>query len=217
VSEFPITYGRAINDDFAVGGNIKFMKARVYNTSVKIFDDDFSDALDNAMDTYEDSQNFGLDLGLLYRFGDDLRVGLVGRDLNSPEFDMRPRFSGDDDSIKEKPQLRAGLAYKPQSMVTLAMDLDLIKNDTTISGDYNSQNIALGLEFNAIDFLKLRTGCYKNIAQGDIGLVYTAGLGINFWLFNLDVGASMSSKSGEINGNSIPKEGRAELALSMLF
>ncbi len=217
VAEVPLTWGRRISDEFSVGANLKYMKARVYNTSVKVFNTDFGDALDKARNDYKDSQNFGVDLGMLYRYGDTLRAGLVGRNLNSPKFDMKPLLAGDDDYLKEKAQVRAGVAYKPVSYVTLALDYDLTKNDTTVSDSYKSQNLGAGVEVNVFKVVQLRAGAYKNMTQSDIGVVYTAGLGLNLWAVNLDLGAAMSPKSTTVDGNDIPKEVRAELALSMLF
>lgn len=212
VFEVPLTYGYAITEDFAVGGNFKFMKARTYNVEIPVFDTEFEDALDDAQDDYLDSSNFGIDLGMLYRFGDDLRIGIVGRNLNSPKFDMK-----NNDSIKEKFQLRAGICYKPLSFLMLAADFDITKNDTTITGGYKSQNLSIGAELNLFKFLYLRSGAYKNIAESDIGLVYTAGLGLNFWLFNFDAGVSMASEKEIIDDDEYPREIKAEFALSMLF
>ena len=218
IAEIPVTYGYSITEDLALGTTIKYMKARVYHQDVKVFDTEFSDALSDATEDYKESQNFGIDLGLLYRFGDDLRVGLVGHNLNSPAFDMKSLSGGNTDKIKEKAQLRGGIAYKPLSFVTLAMDYDLTKNDTTIpSGNYKSQNLGGGIEINLLKLLQLRAGAYQNLAESDIGMVYTAGLGLNLWLVNIDLGASLSSDSTSIDDKDIPKEVRAELALSALF
>ena len=217
VAEVPLTYGRKITDDFAVGGNIKFMKARVYNTEVPVFNTDFGDALNTATDTYADSNNFGIDLGALYRFGDKLRFGVVARNVNSPSFDMLPLTPGGEDSIKEEPQVRAGVAYRPFGSLILAADIDLTENETTVSGTSTSRIISAGIEGNLFNFLQLRGGIYKNIANEDIGPVYTAGFGINLWAVNIDLGAAMSSGSTTVDGNEIPKEVRAELALSALF
>jgi hypothetical protein len=217
VAEVPLTYGRKITDDFAVGGNIKYMKARVYNTEVPVFNTDFGDALNTATDTYAESSNFGIDLGALYRFGDKLRFGVVARNINSPSFDMVPLTPGGEDSIKEEPQVRAGVAYRPFSSLILAADIDLTENETTVSGTSTSRIISAGIEGNLFNFLQLRGGIYKNIANEDIGPVYTAGLGINLWAVNIDFGAAMSSGSTTVDGNEIPKEVKAELALSALF
>jgi hypothetical protein len=218
IAEFPITFGYAITPDFAIGGNVKYMKARVYNTDVPVFNTDFGDALSAATDSYADSSNVGLDIGLLYRFGNDLRVGLVGRNINSPEFDMTPRAgSGDADSLTEDVQIRAGVAYKPLDFVTLAVDMDLLENDTTAGGSYKSRNLGGGVEVSLLKVLQLRAGAYKNLSESDIGAVYTAGLGLNLWAVNLDFGASMASGTTAIDNDDVPKEVKVEAALSMLF
>ncbi len=215
--EVPFTYGVGITENLAVGGNIKYMRARVYNTPVQIFNTDLTSALEKAKKDYEDSQNFGVDVGLLYRLGDAFRFGIVGRNLNSPEFDMKKLLTDDKDHLTEEAQVRTGLAVKPLSFLTLALDADLTKNDTNISSDYKSQLVSGGLEINILKALNLRAGAYKNIAETDIGVVYTAGLGVNLYLMNFDLGASVASESSAIDGNNIPKETRVEAAFSMLF
>ncbi|MEK7678825.1 MAG: conjugal transfer protein TraF, partial [Deltaproteobacteria bacterium] len=170
ITEVPFTYGHPISPDLAIGGNIKLLKARVYNSKIDIFNTDFGDALSAATKSYKESQAFGLDLGVMYRFGDNLRLGLVGRNINSPSFEMTPLVAGDEDSFKERAQYRAGVAYKPLSFVTLALDMDLTKNDTTVGAGYKSQNLGAGAEFNIFKILQLRAGAYKNIAESDIGL-----------------------------------------------
>ncbi|MBI3606054.1 MAG: conjugal transfer protein TraF [Nitrospirae bacterium] len=221
ITEVPLTYGRSITEDFAVGGNLKFMKGKAYNVSVPVFDQKLGDQLKTAQDSpnsYKESQSFGLDLGLLYRVGGSFRIGMVGRNLNGPSFTMPSLTSGGpDESLRELPQVRAGLAYQPFSFLVLAADMDMTRNDTTLAGDYKSQNVGGGLELNIFKFLQLRGGIYKNLAQNDIGPVYTAGLGLNFWLLNLDIGAAMGSKSSQIDSSSVPNEARGEFALSMLF
>lgn len=219
VTEVPLTYGRKINDDFAVGGNIKYMKARVYNTQVNIIDEntEFGDALSTALDDYTDSSNFGVDLGALYRFGDALRFGVVARNINSPSFDMKPRPGESEDSLSEEPQVRAGVAYRPFSALLIAADIDITENDTTVSNSSTSRIVSAGVEGNIFNFMQLRGGVYKNIANDDIGPVFTAGLGFNLWAVNIDFGAAMSTGSTTIDGKDYPKEVKAEFALSALF
>lgn len=219
IAEVPLTYGRKLNDDFAVGANVKFMTARVYNTQVAIMNQntEFGDALSTALDDYTDSTNFGVDLGALYRFGDKLRFGVVARNVNSPSFDMKPLLAGDKDSISEDAQVRAGVAYRPFKSLLLAADIDITENDTTVSSTAASRIVSAGLEGNVFNFMQLRAGVYKNIANDDIGPVFTAGLGINLWAVNIDFGAAMSSGSTTVDGNDIPKEVKAEFALSALF
>lgn len=218
LGELPITYGHTLlSDDFAIGANVKFMRGRTYNAVVPVFNTKFQDALSKAKDSYRDSNNFGLDIGALYRFGDSLRVGLVGRNLNSPKFDVKFAAGGDNSAIKESAQVRAGVAYKPWRFLTLALDADLTRNNTTVSDGFKSQNIGGGLEANVFRALQLRAGAYKNIAESDIGFVYTAGFGVNLYLVNIDLGAAVSPQTTKIDNATIPKEARVELAISSLF
>jgi len=221
ITEFPLTYGLSITNDFAIGGNIKLMNARVYNASVSIFEDELgevvADALENSLDYYEESQNIGLDFGLLYRFGDEFRVGVVGRNLNSPKFVTKKLPLWNHTTIKEEPQVRAGIAYSPFRSLSVALDLDLTKNKITVYNDYVSQNIGGGVEFNLFKGLNLRGGAFKNLEEKDIGLVYTAGIGMNLRSLSFDIGASIGSGNNKIEGTEYPEEAKVELALSVLF
>ena len=220
VAEFPVTYGRAFGEKLAIGGNIKAMQARAYNTKVTVFDTNFSNALDAAQNSYIESSTFGVDLGALYRPNNWLRLGIVGRNLNSPTFEMIPLTPGGEDSIKDSMQIRAGLALKPLNSLTLAADLDLTQNESTIpslTDKYKSQNVGVGLEYSLLNFLKIRGGAYTNIAESDIGPVLTAGLGLNLWLMHIDIGGALSTETSQIDSSDIPKTARLEVALSMLF
>ncbi len=215
--EIPITFGHAINDNFAVGTNLKYMNGRTYNASVQVFNTDFRTALDNARDNYKISSNFGVDLGALYRLGDMMRVGVVARNVNSPSFEMTSIPENPETSLKEEAQIRAGVAIKPVGFLTLAADLDLTKNDTTISNDYQSRNLGVGAEVDLLRTLKLRGGAYRNLAESDIGLVYTAGVGLKLIAVQVDLGVALSSGWSDIDGRSVPEEARAELAISALW
>ncbi|MFQ5580810.1 MAG: conjugal transfer protein TraF, partial [Nitrospiria bacterium] len=183
---------------------------------VKLFNTDFNNALNLALDDYVESNNFGLDVGFLYRPGDRLRFGIVGRNLNSPEFDMKKVLVSDPDQLEEKPQIRAGLVYKPLDSITIAADIDITKNETTVGNDFESQTVGAGVEFD-LKVVQLRAGALKNLAEDDIGLVYTAGFGLNLWAVNLDIGAAISKETTNIDGDNIPEAAKAEFALSMLF
>ncbi|MBI1822182.1 MAG: conjugal transfer protein TraF [Nitrospirae bacterium] len=215
VAEVPFTYGRAITEDFAVGGNLKYMRGRAYHAAPRVFNNKLGDAL-NGND-YVESSTVGIDLGLLYRFGDKLRAGLTARNINSPSFALKPLPEDGTDSIAEQMQVRAGLLYKPLSFLRLAADIDLTRNNTNITGNYKSQNVGGGLELSLFKFLLLRGGAYTNLAQSDIGLVYTAGLGINLWLLQLDIGAAMAKNTTQIDTQSVPVESKVDFSLSMLF
>ena len=119
VIEVPLSYGYALNGNFSLGGNLKFMRARVYYSRIRVFDQDKDDFLEEAYDDYDESNNFGIDLGGLCKYK-DIRFGLVGRNLNKPEFD----YAGSGD-YQVDAQVRAGLAYIPSSWLTIAVDVDV--------------------------------------------------------------------------------------------
>ncbi len=205
--EVPLSYGRAFSEKLSIGGNLKYMKARVYDVTIDILKQDMGDALDEALDAYQDKSNVGLDLGALYRLSDSFRVGIVGRNLNAPKFG----------SVKQEAQIRTGLAYQPRSFLTFAADIDLTENNASVGSSLKSRNIGAGLEIDVFKFLQLRFGTYKNLSENDIGIVYTAGFGLNLWLVNLDIGAAKSKDESRIDGEDVPEEARLEFALSMLF
>jgi hypothetical protein len=224
VAEVPISYGYAINDNWSIGGNFKIMQGRVYGTEVLVFDDNSEDVLSSATDEYQDTTTFGLDLALMGRYS-MFSFGLIGRNLNSPEFDgfdvitllsngtSRPVHV---DSVKLNPEFAAGIAFVPFETLTLEVDYDLTKNDTALK-NYEVQNFSAGLEWDAFRFLALRVGAYKNMAKNDVGLVYTAGVGVNMWLMRLDIGAAYASESAEYDGEDYPKEARIAAQLSFDF
>ncbi|AMV71414.1 hypothetical protein JCM30471_32520 [Desulfuromonas carbonis] len=230
VAEVPLSYGYAINDHWAVGANLKVMKGRVYGTEVLVFDDGSSDLLSNVRDNYQDSTTFGVDLGVMGRYK-MVNFGLIGRNLNSPEFDgftSTTQLSNGTTqtvnvaAVKIKPQAAIGVAFIPFETLTLEVDYDLTKNETVLKNPvtqehYSTQNISAGLEWDAFRFLALRVGIYKNLAESDIDVVYTAGLGLNFWLMRLDVGGAYSGETARYDGEDYPKESRLAAQLSFDF
>jgi hypothetical protein len=217
VMEVPLTYGYAFNETWAVGGNLKFMKGRVYGNQVLIFDEDSDDVVAKTEERYEESTNVGVDIGLMGRW-EMLQVGLMGRNLNSPEFDgfRDPETGHKFEDVTLDPAARAGVAFIPFNTLTLEVDYDLTKNETVLQG-YDTQFLSAGFEWDAFRFLALRAGAYKNMAEDDIGTVYTAGLGLNLWLVRLDVAGAMSADEATIDGDEVPREARATAELSFDF
>lgn len=210
VLEVPLTYGYAFNDNFALGGNIKFMRAYVYHTEVRLFDKEKDDFFKDGLDEHTQSNNFGCDLAALGKLG-NFRLGIVGRNLNNPKFDYKGPGDYQIDS-----QVRAGLAYIPASWLTLALDVDVLKNNTPFYG-YDSQTVSGGIELKILEFLSLRGGLYQNFADDESDLVYTGGLGLDLYGVNLDAGVAVSSDSGTVDEETIPEEVRAQIALSFQY
>ncbi|PKN13162.1 MAG: hypothetical protein CVU69_03955 [Deltaproteobacteria bacterium HGW-Deltaproteobacteria-4] len=230
VAEVPLTYGYALNDNIAMGANLKVMKGRVYGTEVLVFNEDSGDVLEKSDENYQETTTYGVDLGVLARYG-MFNFGLVGRNLNSPKFDgfEKDIFYNFADGtpnpvpkkltvadVKLKPQATAGIAFIPFETLTIEVDYDLTKNETALT-DYKTQNLSAGFEWDLLRFLALRGGAYKNLAESDTGFVYTAGLGLNLWALRLDLAAAMSPDKVQFDGEEVPKLAKASVQLSLDF
>ncbi|MBW6512715.1 MAG: conjugal transfer protein TraF [Desulfuromonadaceae bacterium] len=226
--EVPITYGFTFGENFAAGVNFKLMRGRVYGTQVLVFDEDSGGVMDDAEDDYKETTSFGVDLGLMARFP-MLNIGLVGRNLNKPEFDGFTKttllsngqtVTATYDDVTLDPQVTAGIAFMPFETLTLEVDYDLTKNDTILTRPgytYQTQNLSVGLEWDAFRFLALRVGAYQNLAESDAELNFTGGLGLNLWAVRLDIGGVYSTEEVEYDGDKAPKELQVAGMLSIDF
>ncbi|KPV39591.1 hypothetical protein AN478_10660 [Thiohalorhabdus denitrificans] len=217
VAEVPLSYGHAINDHWSVGGNLKIMRGRVYGNQVRVFDNDSGDTIAKTDEEYKETTTVGADLGLMGRY-EMVNVGLMARNLNSPTFEG---FRDSDNNQKYEdvtldPQVRAGVAFIPHETVTLAVDYDITANETVLR-DYDTQFLSGGFEWDILRVLALRAGAYKNLAEDDIGVVYTAGLGLNLWAVRADVAAAMSPEETTVDGDEIPREVRATAEVTVDF
>jgi len=96
--------------------------------------------------------------------------------------------------------------------VTLALDADLTKNESYIHG-YNAQFIGGGINFHPTTWFSLRGGLMQNISDGEEGTILTTGIGLGIKWFQLDLAGQFSTKSGEFDGNEIPRYGRAKVSI----
>ena len=230
VVEVPLTYGYALNDNIAIGANLKLMKGRVYGTEVLVFSEGSGDVLSKTDENYQETTTYGVDLGMLARYG-MFNFGLTGRNLNSPKFDGFTKsisYTLEDGTlftplndlkvadVKLKPQATAGIAFIPFETLTIEVDYDLTKNETVLT-DYKTQNFSAGLEWDLLRFLALRAGTYKNMAESDTGWVYTAGLGLNLWAARFDLAAAMSPDKVQYDGEEVPKLAKVSAQFSVDF
>lgn len=222
--EIPISYGYAINDNISIGTNLKIIKGRVYGTQILVFDNSSGDLITETDESYLETTTFGIDLGLLARVS-KFSFGIIGRNLNSPEFDGFSKTTilsnGQLNSfVVEKvtldPQVTAGVAFIPFETLTFEVDCDLTRNETAFPG-YDTQNLSAGLEWNALKVLALRAGIYHNLAEDDIDFVYTAGLGLNLWAVRFDIAGAVANETFNYDGNDIPGETRVAASLSVDF
>ncbi|WP_457756396.1 conjugal transfer protein TraF, partial [Thermodesulfatator indicus] len=208
--EIPVAYAHHIKTqlgDVYLGGAIKLMPGVTFDGQIKV-DTESGDISSELKDADKRDTSWGVDLGILYqpRFVKGLSIGLVGKNLNTPEFD-----TATGDTYKVDPQFRLGLAYD-FSAFTFALDADLTQNDTFIP-DYKAQYVGGGVNFHPFSWLNVRAGAMQNIAESDEGLILTGGLAFGLKWFQLDLAAQVSTKSGEFSGTSVPRYTRIQLSL----
>jgi hypothetical protein len=228
-NEFALTYGHAFFDKkLGFGGNVKYIYGVTFNSFLRYDDvDSVGDALDQLFDSKNTrrSSNFGLDLGLKYKATDWLDLGLVARNVNAPSFTAArdPDSPLANQNFILEPQVRAGLAVYPLNRWVLALDIDVLEN--------NSSSI-IGLEYRMISFgteyripigsfvdLALRTGLWTNLAENpNDSLAWTGGIGLRLGGFHLDVavGSALDSTDIETDVNetrSVPNRLNAALQL----
>lgn len=225
-SFFEIAAGYAWNMDkylrgLSLGGNVKAINGRTLSSTFRFLsEDDTADAVE--LDDPEESWAPGLDLGLLWNVNSKYpgipfspRVGIVGRNLNSPKFDT---LSGADYTLDR--QVRLGLAFNPLNFWTLAADVDLTENDTAVRG-FKSRQLALGTEINLVNRkafnIPLRAGIMKNLSESDSDLAYTLGTGLNLLYMHLDVSGVISSEETEFDGDDYPTKAAVAVSFGLLF
>lgn len=218
IAEVPLAYGHSFNTAYgsvALGGALKLMAGQTFYKKSKVDDDN---ALDNITDNAQKSTTFGIDLGVALKPSkvENLTLALVGKNLNSPTFDVSDLAKAEGASdYKLDPMVRAGVAYKLAEVVELAFDADLTTNKG-VTG-YDTRYIGGGANFD-LSALELNVGLMKNIASNDeAGVIYTAGLATGPDWLHFELSAQMASKSGEIDGSSYPKQAMVNFAISSAF
>ncbi len=196
-----LSFALSLGGKVFIGANAKMIYASTFVNTEFAGSTGFNSFLDNIDRTTTRASNASLDAGIIVAPTESFSVGVVGRDLNSPSFPVQGVFAVKTSPvppstvttqymIKEielKPQVRAGVAWKPIQTFTLAMDCDITKNKTLVPG-YEDQTLALGLEKAfASEYFSLRLGAYKNLADSEANTVYTAGLGARIFAFRLDL------------------------------
>ncbi|WP_456480706.1 conjugal transfer protein TraF [Nautilia sp.] len=208
LAEVPVSYATSFDvqgAEISIGINLKYLQGMTYK-SILALDTDSTD-LKNSLDTNKKtSTNYGVDIGFLLDAG-DFRMGLVGKYLNSPEFDYY-----DGSKYKVKPMVRGGMAVDLTDWLTFAMDIDLTENETGIK-DFKSQYIGGGLDIHPGSWMSIRAGAMRNMVQDEEGTILTAGLGFGLKWFQLDLAAQASTKTGSYDGNEIPRYFKVNLAI----
>jgi hypothetical protein len=216
--ELPLAYGYPIDlgsfGTLGIGGAVKLMAGRVFVSGTNLFTTSSGDIFRNITKEHKDSLSWGVDLGALWKWH-SVNVGVVAKNLNTPEFST-PGLNTTDDGFKIRPQVRGGVSVDPFTWLSIAADMDLTKNDTTLPG-VSSQTIGGGLELRPLDWFKFRVGASKNIGAGGFGPVATAGFTVGPKWFSMDLDAAASPETGQYNGHGYPREAKVLMSLNSQF
>lgn len=185
IVEIPIGYGHSFDVGFgeiSIGASIKYLQGIGYSVSQTIAINNVSKVKLSTTPTI--SQNFGIDLGLLYSVG-GFGLGLVAKNINNPGLEV-----GNGKTVYLNPQLRAGLSYE-WGILNLAFDADILPNDTLSYTVPKSQMIGGGLMLD-FKYLDLRAGAmYDFRDSSNEGVILTVGLNI-FGFFDIAVQSGLS-------------------------
>lgn len=219
LTEVPLSYAKAYDwktGKWSFGINLKYMDLTTYDYTVK-----FGESSDNADEDLEDYETtydptFGIDLGIAYIPKDtDLTVGLVAKNVNSPKFSVEKSNTGVTSDYEIDPLVRTGISYPIwNNNIEFALDIDLTKNDTLISGE-ESQFVGAGIELHPASWFALRLGAMQDMASEiyDDGTIFTAGLGFGLKWFQFDLSVMASTETGEYDGDEIPRYAAANFSL----
>ena len=187
------------SEDSFIGATIRYVKTSTAILSRNLISDietdyneidfafeDFSD------DAYSDSI-ITFDAGTLFYLVPKLRIGVIGRNLFSPSFDISKT-----ETLTLKAQWRAGLAIQVANSVMLTADMDISKNQYFGEG-LNYRQAAVGLEIGLFEnSVFIRGGINKNTAESGTPLVFCGGLGIRYDTIVLDTSVQYAPDRQEL-------------------
>ena len=224
-AEVGLSYGHPIklpapllDHKLGIGGSLKYIYGTTFSRFRRYDDIDPAEVVDdlNGSKNSKTSHNVGIDLGILYKPTDSLRVGLVGRNLNNPSF---ARVGASDFVLAR--QIRGGAAFNLTERWILAGDIDLLENKSENLSGFRSRLASAGTEYvQPLGPLSvaLRGGVYSNLGSGaEKDLAITLGLGFEVAGFSLNLAAGGTPSTREVETGSNPDElpSRADVSASL--
>jgi F plasmid transfer operon, TraF, protein len=211
-AEPAVSFATSFANKIFIGANAKMIYATTYVSSMIVTTNTSNTFVDDLKKSKTDSHKASLDLGILYAPVESFRIGVVGRDLNSPSFPIEGMVaqklpSGDvttelvKSEIKFEPQYRAGIAWRPLTTLTVSADYDLTRNKTMVPG-YENQTAAVGVEKTFFaEYLSVRAGAFKNRADNNAKTVFTAGLGSRLFALRFDLAGAydFDERQGQVS------------------
>jgi len=192
-------YGRTL----LIGATARYIVGRTYYAHTSIFDltqDNLGSLITAALKQNSKNTNaFTFDVGVMLNIISTLKVGVVGQALTNPKFDMKQdpnnaTLIGVPAYVRLPRTVRAGAAFTPFSILTIAADYDLIASDTLLPGG-KSRQFSGGVEV-ALPIVSIRAGTFTDFEAPNQHWSYSAGVGLNLSVIEIDVGAVLSESGG---------------------
>jgi len=174
---------------YALGVNLRQIQAKTYATSLTLLNNTNPDIKDELTKNGKSESATAIDVGLQFELLPTLRGGLVGRNVNSPEFTL-PGTAG---TLELESRYRAGIAWDLPIVMVVA-DIDLTTTESLSGAEF--REIAVGGEINLVG-IQLRAGYSKNLALDSADAIIHAGFGLGGFL---DVAASADADGKSISG-----------------
>ncbi len=174
---------------YALGANLRQIQAKTYATSLALFNNTNPNIKDELTKNGKSESATAIDVGLQFELLPTLRGGVVGKNINSPEFTL-PGTAG---TLELESRYRAGIAWDLPIVMVVA-DLDLTTT-TSLSGA-EFREMAVGAEINLVG-IQLRAGFSQNLALDSANALIHAGFGVGGFL---DVAASADADGKSISG-----------------
>lgn len=216
IAEFGLGYGfEMMESRLKVAPVLKIMQGKGYTARYTISDSssettDIAEEIKNLEEDKTSTTAFTLDLGLIYEVNEKLSVGLAGRDLTSPSFELYSYRTNTYEDFKLNPQVRAGVGYeyqqKPGWLGAVAFDLDLTPNESSALPGSERQYMAVGVDQEFFGSANIRLGYRKNL-KGTKASALSAGLGFQIWKAHLDIAGMLSSDKVKFEGDDVPISG----------
>jgi len=183
MAEVGLTFSREMSllgTEVAVGITPKMVAVSVFDYTA---DADEADTDDFDGDNYTaEYSDFNMDIGVARDHGNGWRSGfviknIIGQDYDAINTDPTTGIETVTGSVSLKPQARIGVSHTNE-WTTVALDVDLTKNDPLGDIGNASQYVAVGVELDVFDITQIRLGYRADTVNSDRNVV-SAGIGFS--------------------------------------
>jgi len=191
--------------------SIKYLHGRVSNSTLKITDP--ASSMTDIIKAMEDEPNiehtneFDIDLGMIFTLGERWSFGIATENLLSPTF----KSPGGQSKVRLDPTLRLGTAFKyslnPNYAGTIGIDFDILEIESPVVADMNRRMISLGLQQGITQYLALHGGIGVDTAARDTTWQFSTGMTARISHFFFDAAYGSSPDSTRIEGDRIADAG----------